>query len=272
VTGSEGAQRLTAQKYRAIMPISLIAMRLLFTPGSPGRERILGVAGGQDRAECSGEGLRWGRRAMAGGHRVGSGTRGPPFVNGSVNWPLRDNHYQFVSQFQFRRMTMKLTIAIGLMLMTGACVADMGADGSGTRVAVTASELAGRGFHIHKTQSTNCLVARAGSGERPVQQTACGDFTDQDWDFPDAGDFFQIRNLDRNQCIVTRGSNIESNAVTTTCDTQFADQLWLAFLDMSTGAFEFQNANSKECLAARGNLQAIQTTCANFSDQRWLLE
>jgi hypothetical protein len=191
-----------------------------------------------------------------------------------MNQPPHDNHYQFVSQFHSGGQTMKLGIAIGLMLMTGACTADMGTDSSGTRVAVAASELAGRGFHIQKSQSTNCLVARVGSGERPVQQTACGDFTDQDWDFPsnDNSSFFQIRNLDRNQCIVTRGSNIESNAVTTTCNTQFADQLWLAFLDMSTGLFEFVNANSGECLAARANSQAIQTTCANFSDQRWLLE
>lgn len=157
--------------------------------------------------------------------------------------------------------------------MTSACAADMAPDAPESWVAATASDLAARGFHIHKSQSANCLVSRSGAGERPVQQTPCAGFSDQDWDFPTRDNVnFQIHNLDRNQCIVTRGRNVESLAVTTTCDTRFNDQLWRILVDDGTGALKFVNVNSGRCLAARSNSQAVQVNCGNFSDQKWFVE
>jgi hypothetical protein len=130
------------------------------------------------------------------------------------------------------------------------------------------------GVHLHKTASNLCLVARAGTGERPVQQTPCAGFSDQDWDFFGVvrnGEVVnQIHNIDRNLCLVTRGTG-ETPAVVTTCNSQFADQLWRAF-QFSDGSWRFQNVNSSLCLVARSTSQATQTTCAGFSDQFWLLD
>jgi hypothetical protein len=126
------------------------------------------------------------------------------------------------------------------------------------------------GDHMQKAQSTNCLIARAGSGERPVLQTACVASVDQEWEFvfPFNDDRLQIRNPARNQCIVTRGRT-ESKAVTTTCNSGFADQVWRVEWDTTFGGYKFRNVNSGLCLVARTNVQAVQTTCAAFSDQVW---
>jgi hypothetical protein len=139
--------------------------------------------------------------------------------------------------------------------LTVACVANEESSHSNGRVAISASRLIERqGSHIHKTESENCLVARAGAGERPVEQTPCKDkFTDQDWELID---------IDRAGCIVARGMGAEARAVTTTCkyDRRFPDQLWFAWSDGS-GIVQFENVNSHLCLAARSNSPAIQTHC-----------
>jgi hypothetical protein len=134
------------------------------------------------------------------------------------------------------------------------------------------------GSHVRKAQSNSCLVARIGSGERPVQQSACADFSDQGWDFftgfRNGVAVNQIHNIDRNQCIVTRGGG-ETVAVTTGCDLRpfdqvFADQLWIAVWDDSFGGgVHFVNFNSGNCLVARGTSQAVQSICGHFSDQVW---
>jgi hypothetical protein len=139
------------------------------------------------------------------------------------------------------------------------------------RLGVVAAAV-GDGDHLRKAQSTSCLVARVGSGERPVQQTPCATFLDQEWEFvfpfPIPDNRLQIRNIDRNQCIVTRG-RVESNAVTTGCNPGFADQLWNAEWDTTFRGYRFRNANSGLCLVARSNSNAVQTTCGAFSDQVW---
>jgi hypothetical protein len=130
------------------------------------------------------------------------------------------------------------------------------------------------GVHLHKTASNQCLVARFGTGERPVEQTPCAGFSDQDWDFiivNHQGQLVnQIHNIDRNLCLVTRGAG-ETPAVVTTCNAGFADQLWRA-TRFTDGSYRFQNVNSGLCLVARGTSQATQTTCAGFSDQFWFLD
>jgi hypothetical protein len=126
------------------------------------------------------------------------------------------------------------------------------------------------GRHMQKAQSTNCLIASAGPGERPVGQTSCVPSVDQEWEFvfPFDDDRLQIRNPARNQCIVTRGTT-ESKAVTTTCNSAFADQLWTSEWDVDFVGTKFRNVNSGLCLVARTNAQAVQTGCAAFSDQVW---
>jgi hypothetical protein len=133
------------------------------------------------------------------------------------------------------------------------------------------AQLAITGTHLRKAQSNLCLVARIGSGERPVQQTVCSDFSDQGWLFFGDGNVVQIFNVDRGQCIVTRGTG-ESKAVTTTCNASFADQLWIPAFDTAFGGFHFVNLHSGLCLVARGSSQAVQSICGNFSDQVWLLD
>lgn len=168
---------------------------------------------------------------------------------------------------------MKLLLLPGIALVIGACAADMTPEDPESWISATASELGAASNHIHKSQSPFCLVAQSGPGERPVLQTQCASFSDQNWDFrTQDGVHWQIHNIDRNQCLVTRGTNTESKAVTTTCSFAFIDQLWLVSFNSATGLFAFQNENSEECLAARNTSQAIQTTCGNFSDQKWKLE
>jgi hypothetical protein len=140
--------------------------------------------------------------------------------------------------------------------------------------APTSSAVAFVGVHLHKTASNECLVARIGPGERPVDQTPCAGFSDQGWAFDAVfrnGEWVnEIRNVDRNLCLVTRGT-VETPAVVSTCDAQFADQLWRAF-SFSNGTWRFQNVDSRLCLVARNTSPATQTTCADFSDQFWLLD
>jgi hypothetical protein len=130
------------------------------------------------------------------------------------------------------------------------------------------------GVHLHKLGSNSCLVARVGAGDRPVQQTPCAGFSDQNWGFiqwvRDGVYVNQIYNLDRNLCIVARGA-VETPAVATTCNAGFADQLWWAY-EYPNGSWRFQNVNSGGCLVARNNSQATHTVCAQFSDQFWWLD
>ena len=168
---------------------------------------------------------------------------------------------------------MKSLLLSGIALVIGACAADMNPDDPETWVSATASELGSGSNHIQKSQSSLCLVAQSGPGERPVLQSPCAGFSDQNWDFrTQDGVHWQIHNIDRNQCLVTRGTNVESKAVTSGCSFGFIDQLWLISFNSSTGLFSFKNENSEECLAARSTPQAIQTTCGNFSDQKWILD
>jgi hypothetical protein len=129
------------------------------------------------------------------------------------------------------------------------------------------------GFRLHKEASNLCLVARVGPGERPVEQAQCANFSDQNWTFDRVfkhGEWLnQIRNLDRNMCLVTRG-NGETPAVVAACNSAFDDQLWRSTPFVGE-VFRIQNRNSGLCLVARGTSQATQTTCSNFTDQFWYL-
>lgn len=163
-----------------------------------------------------------------------------------------------------------LTITAGVLLGVLPIPASAGAATVGAGKSTT-SALAGN--HIQKSASNLCLVARAGPGERPVEQTPCADFSDQGWGFRgytrNGETVYQIVNLDREKCIVTR-TNAESPAVVSVCADQFDDQLWRA-IAQSNGSYQFKNFNSNLCLVARGTSQAAQTTCAGFTDQRWFL-
>jgi hypothetical protein len=129
------------------------------------------------------------------------------------------------------------------------------------------------GWHMRKAASSLCLVARSGPGERTVEQSGCAEFTDQGWSFeyPFGGATpLQIRNIDRNLCIVTRGSG-ESRAVVSTCNAGFRDQLWDWTWDSTWNGYHFVNLNSNLCLVARGTSPAVQSVCGNYSDQVWQL-
>lgn len=140
------------------------------------------------------------------------------------------------------------------------------------------AELAGP-YHVWNTNSRLCLVARTGSGERPVVQSTC-DFdagqtwADQYWELrPVTSTNWQIYSPLLNRCMVARGTG-ESAAVTTTCGT-WADQLWRWWLN-SDGTEQFENVNSGLCLTTRGSGEsaAVATTCdwkvgARWADQRW---
>jgi hypothetical protein len=132
------------------------------------------------------------------------------------------------------------------------------------------------GQHLEKSGTNLCLVAFAGPGERPVEQTPCGEYTNQGWYlfFPWAPNmtYFQIRHMSSGKCVVARGTG-ESKAVTTTCDETFdsvwVDQLWYEVGEARWGGSRFHNVNSGLCLAGRGTAQAIQTTCGDWRDQVW---
>jgi hypothetical protein len=128
------------------------------------------------------------------------------------------------------------------------------------------------GIQLRKDLTKLCLVARIGRGERPVQQTPCANFSDQDWTFDWVDDYwFHIRNLDRNMCIVTRGTG-ETPAVVTACDSRYPDQLW-TWVWAPNDSYTLANKNSKLCLVGRFESQATQTACnIDFSDQRWHFE
>lgn len=170
---------------------------------------------------------------------------------------------------------------LGLTLDGGVAAASDGSHAAVPAKSAAAARLGGApvvpaafaGTHLKKAQSNLCLVARLGPGERPVEQTVCGDLSDQGWDFIyvtyQGVVYNQIHNLDRNLCIVTRGGG-ESRAVVTGC-ALFADQLWSASWDSKWQGYRFQNANSHLCLVARGTSPAVQSICGDFSDQVWQL-
>jgi hypothetical protein len=173
-----------------------------------------------------------------------------------------------------RRLRTALAIALlGIMSVqlggaSGASAAEAAVPAPGQ---ATEPRSAIAGWHVRKAQSNLCLVARAGSGERPVEQSACAEYSDQGWvfDYPFGGSTpFQLRNLDRNLCVVTRGSG-ESRAVVTTCNAGYADQLWTWYWDNTYGGYHFVNMNSGHCLVARGTSPAVQSTCGPYSDQVW---
>lgn len=159
---------------------------------------------------------------------------------------------------------------LSVMLVVGS----IGLSAASAEATPTSTLTASAGVHMHKTNSNLCLVARIGSGERPVEQTVCGGYSDQDWDFiyvyKNKEWVNHIRNIDRNLCIVTRGY-VETPAVVTGCDAQYDDQLWRAF-DIPGRGLRFQNVNSGLCLVARFEDQATQTACGDFPDQFWLLD
>jgi ricin-type beta-trefoil lectin protein len=152
-----------------------------------------------------------------------------------------------------------------VLLLGGVGVATANADTPVTALA---------GAHLHKQDTNLCLVARVGPGERPVEQTPCGGFSDQNWDIRPVlhnGELVgQIHNLDRDMCIVTRGFG-ETPAVVTACNSAFADQLWRG-IHFTDNTWRYVNVNSGLCLVARGTSQATQTACNGFTDQFWFLD
>ena len=142
-----------------------------------------------------------------------------------------------------------------------------------------------RDLALRVLSSGMCLVARAGWGERPVVQVPCQNYSDQDWVLEYLGVIgdgvegqVRIRNVDRNLCLVTRGSG-ESKAVATTCG-YFADQLWWVLRDPLTGYYSLMNSNSVSgtpmCLVVRTanpETQAVQSPCnRRYADQLWIWE
>lgn len=169
----------------------------------------------------------------------------------------------------------RLLTAVAIALLGITSVQLGGASGASAAEAVpapgqaTRPRLAIAGWHIQKAQSNLCLVARSGSGERPVEQSDCAEYSDQGWSFDYIGSTtFQIRNLDRNLCLVTRGSG-ESRAVVSSCNAGYPDQVWTFYGDDTYGGYHFVNTNSRLCLAARGTSRALQTTCGPYPDQVW---
>jgi hypothetical protein len=135
------------------------------------------------------------------------------------------------------------------------------------------------GFHIHNRNSSLCLAARAGVGERPVVQTTCDNpsqiWNDQYWELVNVNQDqhrYRIRSTLLNLCIATRGSG-ETRAVATTCGSgsDWPDQIWTISYDPAFNADKYTNNNSGLCLVARGRgeSQAVQSDCGQFPDQRW---
>lgn len=135
------------------------------------------------------------------------------------------------------------------------------------------------GFRIFNDNSGECLVARAGSGERPVVQTDCGvDRSDQHWQLVSidpANLWYRIRSADLGLCITTR-AGVETKAVATTCNpgstlADWPDQIWQYQFDGNS--YRLQNRASGLYLVARGQQvesQAVQTwSCPTCADQYW---
>lgn len=128
--------------------------------------------------------------------------------------------------------------------------------------------------------SKMCLVARVGSGERPVVQVPCAGYADQLWTLHYIGGggpegTVQIVNVDRRSCLVTRGSG-ESRAVMTTCNEDWRDQVWDVIRDPNTGYYQLRDEASGLCLVVRtdaAETQAVQSVCGmEWADQLWIWE
>lgn len=125
------------------------------------------------------------------------------------------------------------------------------------------------------TNSGYCLAASESPGEQPVVQTGCsGEVVD--WTIIDLSGSNR-HSIDTAygplRCVAARGSS-ESNAVATGCDQAYNDQVWHITHNYSNNTYQFKNANSGLCLAARGTSMgtpAVQTACGDWGDQWWYI-
>lgn len=139
------------------------------------------------------------------------------------------------------------------------------------------------GHHLRNVNSHLCLVARVGSGERPVIQSTCDYSVDTYW--PDQywrllpvdemNEYWRVQNTNNHLCVVARGL-VESAAVATVCGTagtwQYADGIWHREYSDKWDAVRFVNYNSGLCLTVRGDqeTQAVATTCdEDMANQYW---
>jgi hypothetical protein len=148
----------------------------------------------------------------------------------------------------------------------------------GTGFANTPAAPAFAGWHLRKTETNLCLVAQAGSGERPVLQTTCANFADQGWFIEQQGSYVRIRSsfLPGNPCLTVRNSGV--GAVAAAC-TGLADQDWEEHVFVGLPFPHDKNANryisrrfasQNACLIAQGGNQATLGQCGIFSDQFWV--
>ncbi|WP_370961589.1 RICIN domain-containing protein [Amycolatopsis sp. cg9] len=131
--------------------------------------------------------------------------------------------------------------------------------------------------HVVRLRNQNsglCLLARNTPGENAVVQYPCGAYADQRWQMPGNGvDLVQLRNLESQKCVATRGTG-ESPGIATTCASRWVDQIWRREPDPSTGNYRLRNLNSGLCLVVRGTAaetRALQSTCGTWPDQLWTM-
>ncbi|MEV6979131.1 RICIN domain-containing protein [Kitasatospora sp. NPDC093806] len=118
-----------------------------------------------------------------------------------------------------------------------------------------------------------CLVVFAnGSMGSLASLTTCGNYDDQSWYVPSAGQTGEIRNKFNGGCLTVQGQNPGAQAFTYSC-TGLADQQWRAVLEPGrNGAVTYRNVNSNQCLTAQGNSEgtvAMQYWCGPYLDQIW---
>ena len=121
------------------------------------------------------------------------------------------------------------------------------------------------------TNSEYCLATSESPGEQPVVQIGCSGEV-ADWTIIDLSGSNR-HSIDTAygplRCVAARGSS-ESNAVATGCYQEYNDQVWHITHNYSNNTYQFKNANSGLCLAARGfstGTPAVQTACGGWDDQ-----
>lgn len=132
------------------------------------------------------------------------------------------------------------------------------------------------GIELMNDYSWLCLATSRSAGEQPVVVRGCGlDVDDLDILDQGGGDH-QIDTFypDNTKCIAARGYG-EAPAVATGCSFDHRDQFWSVRHETGIDRYQFKNAHSGLCLAARGTegTRAIQTTCDpginQWPDQWW---
>jgi len=132
-----------------------------------------------------------------------------------------------------------------------------------------------RNVHIRNLSSGMCLTTRLDTGEYSPRQTHCDKKdTNQLWEFIEiplySRKIFQIRSVNSGLCLAGHGTDHESLAVMTKCDSN-PDQYWT---QSSIKYNRFRKINSSLCLAANNDhakTQTIQSTCSNDPAQYWLV-